>query len=272
MHAGNHQVVCVHFMLSQNCCRIFKMGFERRSPVFTKIEQPDLLRKIVAQIKHNISTGQLAKGDKLLSERQMAEMFGLSRATVREAIKALDMLGLVECSHGSGNYISSNLSNSLSEPLSIMFMLEGGNIEQTHELRRAIEFAAAGAAARRIKPDSLKHLNSLCSKIENSADENEKAKYDLEFHYEIAAASQNPLLVTLLNAAETLISEHIQDARAGILRIRGNEAIINRQHRELLDALGRGDAEAAERTALAHMELIHKNIFQKEKEDVPVEP
>jgi GntR family transcriptional repressor for pyruvate dehydrogenase complex len=248
------------------------MGFERRSPVFTKIEQPDLLRKIVAQIKHNISTGQLAKGDKLLSERQMAEMFGLSRATVREAIKALDMLGLVECSHGSGNYISSNLSNSLSEPLSIMFMLEGGNIEQTHELRRAIEFAAAGAAARRIKPDSLKHLNSLCSKIENSADENEKAKYDLEFHYEIAAASQNPLLVTLLNAAETLISEHIQDARAGILRIRGNEAIINRQHRELLDALGRGDAEAAERTALAHMELIHKNIFQKEKEDVPVEP
>ena len=72
--------------------------------MFTKIEQPELLRKIVGQIKRNISAGRLTKGDKLPSERQMAEMFGLSRATVREAIKALDMLGLVECSHGSVSY------------------------------------------------------------------------------------------------------------------------------------------------------------------------
>lgn len=237
--------------------------------MFRKIKPPDLLGKILAQIKYNISIGRLGKGDRLPSERQMAEMFGLSRSTVREAIKSLNMLGLLECSHGSGNYISTNLSNSLTEPLSIMFMLEGGNIDQTHELRRAIEFAAAGVAAKHIKPDSLKRLNSLCSKLETSVDENEKAKYDLQFHYEIAKASQNPLLVTLLNAAESLISEHIHDARASILRIPGNETIINRQHREILDALSCSDPELAEKAALAHMELIRKNILPKAREELP---
>ncbi|NLC15762.1 MAG: FadR family transcriptional regulator, partial [Firmicutes bacterium] len=87
--------------------------------MFTKIEPPGLLRKIVGQIKKNIASGNLKKGDKLPSERQMREMFGLSRATIREAIKALNTLGIVESSHGSGNYISSNLSSSLTEPLSI---------------------------------------------------------------------------------------------------------------------------------------------------------
>src|SRR5690606_24269069 len=98
---------------------------QRGDPMFTKIEPPGLLRKIVDQVKQNIASGNLKKGDKLPSERQMSEMFGLSRATIREAIKALNTLGIIECSHGSGNYISSNLSNSLTEPLSIMFMLEG---------------------------------------------------------------------------------------------------------------------------------------------------
>ena len=114
----------------------------------------------------------------------MREMFGLSRATIREAIKALNTLGIVESSHGSGNYISSNLSNSLTEPLSIMFMLEDGHPGHT-ELRRAIEFAAA-APQRNIDQVELERLGALCDCIEKSTDENEKARYDFQFHREIA--------------------------------------------------------------------------------------
>ena len=228
--------------------------------MFTKIEQPGLLRKIVAQIKYNISVGRLEKGDKLPSERQMRDMFGLSRATIREALKALNTLGVVECNHGSGNYISSNLSNSLTEPLSIMFMLEGGHVGQTYELRRAIEFAAAGSAARNMDSAGIKRLQSLCSCIEESVDENEKAGHDFQFHYEIARASRNPLLVVLLNAVETLVSEHIHDARASILKVRHKEDVINRQHRDLVDALSARDSAGAEKAVLAHMELIRENM------------
>lgn len=228
--------------------------------MFTKIEQPGLLKKIVAQIKHNIAIGRLTKGDKLPSERQMRAMFGLSRATIREAIKALNTLGVIECSHGSGNYISSNLSNSLTEPLSIMFMLEDGHAVHTLELRRAIEFAAAGSAARNIDSSGLERLRSLCMSIEGSPDENEKAMYDFQFHYEIARASRNPLLMVLLNAVETLVSEHIQDARASILKARDKEDTINRQHRSIVDALSVHDPALAEKAVLAHMELIRENM------------
>lgn len=228
--------------------------------MFTKIEPPGLLRKIVDQVKQNIASGNLKKGDKLPSERQMSEMFGLSRATIREAIKALNTLGIIECSHGSGNYISSNLSNSLTEPLSIMFMLEGGHPGHTLELRRAIEFAAAGSAARNIEETELAHLRALCDCIEASTDENEKARYDFQFHREIARASGNPLLIVLLNAVETLISEHVHDARASILKDSSKEDIINRQHRDIVDALSRSSPEEAEKAVLAHMELIRENM------------
>ncbi|HPZ85930.1 MAG: FadR/GntR family transcriptional regulator [Bacillota bacterium] len=228
--------------------------------MFTKIEPPGLLRKIVDQVKQNIASGNLKKGDKLPSERQMSEMFGLSRATIREAIKALNTLGIIECSHGSGNYISSNLSNSLTEPLSIMFMLEGGHPGHTLELRRAIEFAAAGSAARNIEETELARLRALCDCIEASTDENEKARYDFQFHREIARASGNPLLIVLLNAVETLISEHVHDARASILKDSSKEDIINRQHRDIVDALSRSSPEEAEKAVLAHIELIRENM------------
>lgn len=228
--------------------------------MFTKIEPPGLLRKIVDQVKQNIASGNLKKGDKLPSERQMSEMFGLSRATIREAIKALNTLGIIECSHGSGNYISSNLSNSLTEPLSIMFMLEGGHPGHTLELRRALEFAAAGSAARNIEETELARLRALCDCIEASTDENEKARYDFQFHREIARASGNPLLIVLLNAVETLISEHVHDARASILKDSSKEDIINRQHRDIVDALSRSSPEEAEKAVLAHIELIRENM------------
>lgn len=228
--------------------------------MFTKIEPPGLLRKIVAQIKQNIANGRLKKGDKLPSERQMRAMFGLSRATIREAIKALNTLGVIECSHGSGNYISSNLSHSLTEPLSIMFMLEGGHPGQTLELRRAIEFAAAGSAARNIDSAGLERLRSLCASIEASTDEKEKARFDFQFHWEIARASRNPLLIVLLNAVESLVSEHIHDARASILKVRSKEDTINRQHLDIVDALSRRCPEDAEKAVLAHMELIRENM------------
>lgn len=238
--------------------------------MFSKIEQPSLLRKVVSQIKHNISIGRLKKGDQLPSERQMSDMFGLSRATLREALKALSTLGVVECSHGSGNYISSNLSHSLTEPLSIMFMLEGGRVGQTYELRRAIEFAAAGSAARNIDADGLKRLRILCVGMEESTDEDEKADYDFQFHYEIAKASRNPLLVVLLNAVETLFSEHVHDARASILKAMEKEAIINCQHRDLLSAISLGDSAGAEKAALAHMDLIRDNMEEARQPEAGV--
>jgi len=224
--------------------------------MFTKIEQPDILDKIVGQIKENIAAGRLQKGDRLPSERQLVETFGLSRATIREAIKALEMLGLVDCAHGSGNYISSNLSQSLSEPLSIMFLLERGTEAQTYQLRRSLEFATVGLAARYADSRESEVLLALCEAVEGGRTELEKTSLDRQLHMEIARASKNPLLITLLNACETLIEANITGARAQIIRRLSNDNIINVEHREIVEAIIARDIERAERAMLKHMDTV----------------
>ena len=73
--------------------------------------------QVIEQIKSKIKSGEIKKGDRLPSEREMAESIGVSRASVREAIRALEVVGLVESRQGAGNYIKTNFDNSLFEPL-----------------------------------------------------------------------------------------------------------------------------------------------------------
>ncbi|MEA5040057.1 MAG: FadR/GntR family transcriptional regulator [Clostridiaceae bacterium] len=227
---------------------------------FERIEPPNLLQKIISQIKYNISIGELQKGSRLPSERALCGLFGLSRATVREALKMLELLGLVECRHGSGYSISTNLGDTLSEPLSIMFLLEKGDVMQTHELRRALELEIAGLAACSASPEDLKQMTELLEKIEGGASEQQKADYDRRFHYTMARAAGNPLLMILLNAAEDLIDDHIHDARIHIIQRGNNESVINRQHRAMLEALRAHDATAARAAVTAHMDLIAASL------------
>lgn len=233
-------------------------------PLFIPITPPGLMAKIIGQLKDNIAAGRLQKGDKLPGERQMAEMLGLSRATVREALKALEMLGLVRSTHGSGNYLADDVDDVLSVPLSIMFMLEKCSLAQTFELRRGIEFSTAGLAACNASPEAAARMLSLCRQLEESTDENEKLCFDQQLHFEIALASRNSLLLVLLNACEGLIQEHIQDSRARIVRRQKTEAQINAQHRELVDAIVRHDVRRAESAMLRHMQLIADNTLAGE--------
>ena len=223
---------------------------------FKRIVPPNLLKQIIAQIKFNISIGELKKGDKLPSERLMCSMFELSRSTVREALKTLEMLGLVECMHGSGYYISNNLSNAMSEPLSIMMLLERGGIMQTHELRRALEIESAGLAAKNATESDIYAMEMLIKQIRNERDEQVKATLDQQFHYAIARSSGNPLLIVLLNACEALVNEHIHDARIMIIQKGNNEVLINLQHADILDAIKAHDSDAARQAVLRHMQLI----------------
>ena len=221
---------------------------------FTKIEPPNLLYQIISQIKRNLATGELRKGDKLPSERHLCTAFGLSRATVREALKTLEILGLVECLHGSGYYISSNLCNTMSEPLSIMMLVERGSILHTHELRRALEQESAALAATHASDADIAIMETLIAHINMEQDEQVKAALDQQFHYALARASGNPLLVTLLN-------EHIHDARILIIQS-DNEMLINRQHEAILAAIKKRSSKAAAAAMKEHMELIAASLIQ----------
>lgn len=233
---------------------------------FTPIQPPDLLRQIIAQIKQNIASGALRKGDRLPSERDLSAAFGISRPTLREALKNLEMLGVVECLHGSGYYISANPCSAIAEPLGIMMQIEGGSIMHTHQLRRAIEQEGAALAAAHATEDDIAAMEALIKRIPVERDEQTKAALDRQFHYAIAQASGNPLLTTLLSACESLIDEHIQGARLRIIQNDANEARIDGQHEAILSAIRRGDSLGAADAVGEHMALIAQMLLAQQND------
>jgi GntR family transcriptional repressor for pyruvate dehydrogenase complex len=225
--------------------------------MFEKIKQPNLPRVILQQIKENVYEGKLKKGDKLPSEREFANTLGVSRSTLREAIKSLEIVGFVESYQGAGNYLSKNLSHSFSEPLSIMFMLEGGTVSQIHEFRQAIEQVTVPHAATMIIPNQILDLEMLCEQMEKGrGDQVELADLDRQFHMYIAEITSNPLLITMMNAAEALIQTQIRDVRKLMMRDQSALRIINQQHRALLAALETRDSAQATQRIVEHLGFV----------------
>lgn len=223
---------------------------------FTHIKQTKVLDEIIDQIKQNIASGQLGKGDRLPSERQMEKTFGVSRTTIREVIKSLELMGLVECIQGDGNYIVKNTDKSLIQPLSLMFLLEHSTLAQVQQLRRAMELATVAAAARQIQPRQMNELETICAEMEQSMPESQLAQIDKRFHFEIAAIAGNPLIMILLKAIESLIVAEILDVRESMLQQPGSLDRIKRQHRAIIKALKAADPVAAVDAMGAHMDFV----------------
>jgi len=229
--------------------------------MFKEIPQKKIYLQILEQIKENIIEGNLKKGDRLPSERQWSEQLGVSRATIREAIRALEMIGLVKCKQGEGNFIAENFEDTLTQPLTIMFWLSNGKISEIQELRRALETESAMLAAQHMTSEKYEILENICSAIETETDESVCATLDKRFHYEIAMASENTLIKNVLTSSSSLIEGLIKDIRIAILKDPHRGALIDRQHRNILIALGKGEPHKAAQAMSQHMDLINDYVL-----------
>ena len=193
------------------------------------------------QIKDIVKSGELKRGDKLPSERELALRLNVSRTSVREAIKALETLGLVESKHGGGNYIKNDFEDILLEPLSIAFMLLGSNNSEILELRKVIEPEVAFMAAKNITENEIKELENIIEKLSKTTDSKICASLDKEFHYVIAKASKNHLLSTIVFSVSSLIEEYIDESKMYEI---DREKVIN-DHKIILEAIISHDSKKA---------------------------
>lgn len=228
--------------------------------MYTEIPREKVYIQILEQIKSNIINKTIKSGDRLPSERVLAEQLGVSRATVREAIRSLEMIGLVNCRQGEGNFVAESFDNTLTEPLSVMFLLNNGNVMEIHELRRAVEVEAAKLAARNATLTHIENLNGILSSIESGEDESVNANLDKQFHYQIAFASNNSLIREVLNSATTLIEDFIKDLRIAILNDLDRAESINTQHRAIYEAIKNRDTDSAGEAMLSHMNFIEDYV------------
>lgn len=209
--------------------------------MLTPIKNVKVYEIIMNQIKDIVRSGELKRGDKLPSERDLALKLNVSRTSVREAIKALETLGLIESRHGEGNYIRNDFEDILLEPLSIVFMLLGSDNNEILQLRNVIEPEVAKIAAENITDEEIEKIEDIIEKLSTTKDSKECASLDKEFHYSIAKASKNHLLSTIVFSVSSLIEEYIDESKMYEI---DREKVIN-DHKIILEAIISHDSKKA---------------------------
>ncbi|TDT51953.1 FadR/GntR family transcriptional regulator [Fonticella tunisiensis] len=229
--------------------------------MFKPIKSTKVYEQVVEQIKGMIMDGTLKKGDKLPAERDLAEQLQVSRASIREAIRVLEVIGLVESRQGGGNFIRESFENSLFEPLSMVFMLEKSKPQEILELRRIMEIETAALAARKINDKDLEAIREIIEEMKKTDDEIINAALDKEFHYRIAHASGNVLVLNILNAVSILIDEFIKGAREMIVSNEENRHRLAEQHEEIYIALKNHNQKGAIDAMKKHFDFVDKYYY-----------
>ena len=217
------------------------------------VKSTKIYEMVMEQIKDIVKKGELKSGDKLPSERDLSEKLEVSRASVREALKALQMLGLIEAKHGEGNFITANFENNLLEPLSIVFLLIGSKSKDIFELRKIIEPETAALAAKNITNEQLIELKEIMDELSDTTDEEKSASLDKMFHYKIAQASGNPLISTIMFSVSSLIEKNIEKSKVHSI----NKNLVKKQHQEIYRALETKNDTEASIAIKKHLELIY---------------
>lgn len=215
---------------------------------------------IIDSIKSDILSGKLSTGEKLPPERDLAKKFGVSRTSIREALRTLDILGVIESVQGSGNFIAGNYTKSLTESMSMMFLLQQFDSLQISQLREALEIKAALLAVENITDDQVNRLVQIVTEMSTSQDENKNVALDKELHYTIAAASKNNIIIQILNILEELINIYIKDRRMEILSDEKNVTRLQKIHEEIVYSIKKRDSNATYQAIMQHFGIISEYI------------
>lgn len=210
-----------------------------------------LTDQAIVKIKSMIMSGELRPGDRLPREADLAARLGLSRNSLREAVKALAVVNVLDVRHGDGTYVTSLDAAHLLDTLSFLAELhQDESVLQFFEVRRLLEPGVAGLAAGRISPDQLSRLRCLSSALSPGADVDELVANDLRFHRSIAEATGNVVVCKLLDG----ISGATQRARLwrGVAQPGAVERTLV-EHSAIVDAIEVGDAEVARAWMTAHI-------------------
>jgi GntR family transcriptional repressor for pyruvate dehydrogenase complex len=215
--------------------------------------------KVIDYIKQQIREGNLTSGSRLPAERELSQLLGVSRNSVREAIRTLDIMGVISSQQGAGNYLTGNFENNLVESLSMMFLLNQINYQQISQLRRGLEMQALMLAIDNISESQIKELTLVVAELEHTTEEN-NIILDKKLHYTIATASRNTLITDILQALSDLIDQFIVDLRREILSSPDSKIILQEAHNEMMQSLINKDKNLAYNAINKHFGIIDEKL------------
>lgn len=192
-------------------------------------------------------------GDKIPPELELAERFGVGRSTIRESMKALTAKGII-VRRNEGTFVSTEVNRCLIEPLSLLVNMEIGNLENLIEMRELLELGTIRIAAKRITDKELEELERLNWQMsEPGADPMKLQNIDIQFHNKIVEATENQLLVELLNAVRKVMVQNSEDPY-GIQEV--FPAVLE-SHEALIKALRAHDSDLAYQVMTTYFKHTH---------------
>ncbi len=217
------------------------------------------LAEITRKLLDYLLSGEIEPGTKIPSERQLAEGLGVGRSAVREAIKSLSLLGLLDVRQGDGTYLSRSGSDLLPRVIEWGLLLEEPRIMDLLEARAEIEVVVAGLAATRGDVEAVDRVRERFEAMRVADERNDIDAYveaDLAFHLEIARTSGNEVMANIVTSLRSLLRVWAER----VLHHAGETRTSLPMHEAIVDAIASGDAEAARAAMRAHMARAHRRL------------
>jgi GntR family transcriptional repressor for pyruvate dehydrogenase complex len=214
---------------------------------------------LIAEIKNMIANGELAPGARLPAERDLAKQFQVNRASVRQVLKVLEMMGVLTQRVGDGTYLSTSAEAILNEPLDFLVLLDDLSHHELFETRLIVEPELAARAADRATTEDLQALRSAVTAMQDSSGTEARLAADMAFHDAVFRASGNRICQLLFKRIHrtVLTSMNHLSARVGI------EQPLS-YHKKIYAAIRAHDAEAARRLMREHI-LDARSLLTQEQ-------
>jgi GntR family transcriptional repressor for pyruvate dehydrogenase complex len=221
------------------------------------IKSTRIYEEIIRQVKLMIAEGRLKSGDQLPPERELAEKFLVSRTSVREALRALESLGLVQIRPGEGTFVREISVDALVEPLALVMLSQREALGELFEARRLIEPAIAELAATRATPEEIQEMERI---LEEQAKEVGRGRtglaQDAQFHAAIGTAAHNRAITRIAHAIMDLLTQSREES----LNTPGRPERSHQSHREILKAITERNAPAARQAMVEHLDTVEKLV------------
>ena len=216
--------------------------------------------KVIDYIKQEIRVGNLRIGARLPPERTLAERLNVSRNSVREALRILEIMGATTSTQGAGHFIAANFESTLVETMSIMFLLKELSFQQVSQLRYAIERHALALAVDNASEQDLENLQGIISLLDQGGTEAQNVALDKQLHYTIARASGNVLFVEVLNALSDVMDRFIADLRMDIMSDEARRHALNNAHRAMVESILTKDVPLGAGAIDEHFRLVDQRL------------
>jgi len=227
---------------------------------FQAVRKGRRYEQVAEQIQRLVVKQVLKPGDHLPSERELAAKFGVSRSSIRDAIRTLEVIGILEPRQGHGTVVRELSTDSLVVPLASALIHKRHLVLELLDVRRMIEPALAARAATNATQAEIARLEEILRRQgEKMRRGEDTVEEDSEFHYTIALAARNTVVLHVLDVLMDLLRE----SRERFLQLSGRRERSYADHRRILRAIKRRDAAAAATASRVHLSGIQKILMRK---------